>query len=128
MEEVIQVADKVNFNGRIYSLEILNCVVDDAKRNGGPILGKIGMDHIDWRNGLSLSQTSHIIKDLKVKDDTLIADIEILETPEGKRLKELMKFEKMVYRMAGVGEVDENGMVLNYKLTSINAVPALSAA
>jgi len=56
-----------------------------------------------------------------IKEDKLLVDIKILkDLPNGKILNDIIDI--VVFRPRGIGNVDENGIITDYKLICINAI------
>lgn len=91
VEGLMQVAGDLNGNGRIYPKDILVREVEKLKdtfiRNGNAY-GEL--DHPESPI-VSLKNVSHIIKDLWWEGDKLMGRVEILNTPSGNIVKEILK-------------------------------------
>ena len=118
-------SDVINKNGMRFSKEIVEKMVDDV--NNKYIYGSLGQSydilHPDE------SKISHQIENLQIVDNELIGTIKVLNTPNGKILSELLKNNVGIeYKVAGTGKFQYNDdgtkVVTNFKLHSINAVPA----
>lgn len=113
--EIIVKADVADADGNIYTKEALSGMVEyfnNMEENS--MLGQLGMieDGI-----ISLAKVSHVIKNLSLSEnDELVADIEVLQTPCGKQLSELIEKSKVTFRLQGIGPTD------NYKILAVNAV------
>jgi hypothetical protein len=79
-----------------------------------------------------LKNVSHAINKTYLENNELKVEIEILNTPPGQLLKNLLKSPDMIaFRTQGVGTgINENGIFTleNYSLISINALPANEAS
>ena len=91
VEGVMQRAKAENQNGRIYSKDILvresKKYVDEFVKNGNAF-GEL--DHPE-SPVVSLKNASHIVKDLYWKGDDLMGRVELLNTPAGNIVKEIIK-------------------------------------
>mgnify|MGYP003670727493 FL=1 len=91
VEGVMQRAKAENQNGRVYSKDIL---VREAKKymeefvNRGNAFGEL--DHPE-SPVVSLKNASHVVKDLYWKGNDLMGKIELLNTPAGNIVKEIVK-------------------------------------
>ena len=91
VEGVMQRAKAENQNGRVYSKDIL---VREAKKyvtefvDRGNAFGEL--DHPE-SPVVSLKNASHIVKELYWKGDDLMGKIELLNTPAGNIVKEIVK-------------------------------------
>lgn len=120
-------ADHLNGNKRIYSKKICENIVKNFK----PVMGQIG----PRKDGLNhLSQASHYIHEVYFDDPYLMAKIEILNTDQGRILKEMMSLNSVEFRSAGKandGWYDESGIMIvsdSYQMFSIDALPSNIAA
>ena len=52
----------------------------------------------------------------------LFAEVDILNTTQGKILQELLKMNSLVLRTRGMGGLDDNGYVENYKLITCDFI------
>ena len=91
VEGVMQRASAENQNGRVYKKEILEreakkYMEDFVKR--GNAFGEL--DHPE-SPVVSLKNASHIVKDLYWKGDDLMGKVELLNTPAGNIVKEIIK-------------------------------------
>ena len=91
VEGVMQRAKAENQNGRVYSKDIL---VREAKKyvdefvDSGNAFGEL--DHPE-SPVVSLKNASHIVKELYWKGDDLMGKVELLNTPSGNIVKEIIK-------------------------------------
>jgi hypothetical protein len=126
-------ADVPNGNGRVYKRPVLeNIVTTFYKENkeSRSLFGTLGMTNDSI---IHLSEVSHLIKDLKMDGDYMVAEIEVLNTPYGNILKKLISSSAVAFRTAGLSDysIDDKGIYYisdNYKLLTINAVPIEEAA
>lgn len=91
VEGVMQRAKAENQNGRVYSKDILvreaKKYVDEFVKNGNAF-GEL--DHPE-SPVVSLKNASHIVKELYWKGDDLMGKVELLNTPSGNIVKEIIK-------------------------------------
>ena len=83
---------------------------------------------------VSLANVSHIINRLKMVDDYMVGDIEVLNTPSGRVLQRLLEssLDSVAFRTQGIGNgtVNDDGILIirdNYKLISIHALSITDA-
>ena len=91
VEGVMQRANAKNQNGRIYEKEILMREVKkymDEFVNNGNAFGEL--DHPESPI-VSLKNASHVVKDLYWDGDDLMGKVELLNTPSGNIVKEIIK-------------------------------------
>ena len=123
----VDVVDKPNNNGRIYSKEIWESEIARLKEHleAGDLYGTSDKDYFDADYTVKIGEVSHIVTDLKVVGSDLTANIEILDTPRGKLLQEMFDQHKDKIRWApmGVGScvVGDQGAVVqgDYHMTAV---------
>lgn len=121
-----------NGNNRIYSHDLVEKMVEDYHKRPTDVVGRIGMSYAGENTDFSM--VSHIVKNIFVEDNALKADIEILETIEGKRLQQLLRDtpDAFVFRTSGIGKstLHNNGTqdVTEFALTGVHLVPQGDAA
>jgi len=109
--------DKKNLNGNTFTREASEQMVEDCK--GKPIPGYIGMN-LDNRG---LDESSHLITDMEIVDNKIVGNVVIREDSlNGEKLKSMLESENIVFRTQGEAVVEDDGVVSNYKVASINAV------
>jgi len=88
---VLQRANAKNQNGRVYPKNILEREVQKYK--GREIKENRAYGELDHPESavVELKNTSHIVRDVYWKDDDVVGTVEILNTPTGNILKELIK-------------------------------------
>lgn len=110
VEGLMQVAGDLNGNGRIYPRDILEREVDKFKKTfiaGGNAFGEL--DHPESPI-VSLKNVSHIIKDLWWEGDNVMGRIEVLNTPFGNIVKEILKAGYSIgISSRGTGSISEIG-------------------
>jgi hypothetical protein len=88
---VLQRANAKNQNGRVYPKNILEREVEKYK--GREIKENRAYGELDHPESavVELKNTSHIVRDVVWKGDDVVGTVEILNTPSGNILKELIK-------------------------------------
>ena len=88
---IMQRAGEKNQNGRIYKREILEKEVSNYMENFVKVGNAFGeLDHPESAI-VSLKNASHVIKDLWWNEDDLMGKLELLNTPSGNIVKEIVK-------------------------------------
>ena len=88
---VMQRAEAKNQNGRIYKRPILEREVDNYVENFVKVGNAYGeLDHPESPI-ISLKNASHIVKELWWEGDDLMGKVELLNTPAGNIVKEILK-------------------------------------
>jgi len=129
----VLVADVPNKNNRIYPKHLLEEIVakfQDVIKNRG-LIGQMGYPGDSM---IHFAEASHIVTDLAMEDNKMVAEIETIQTPCGKELEKLLKGDaKIALRPYGVGngKVNEDGVLViddSYKMISISVVDAEKAS
>lgn len=125
-EQCVVKFNKPNKNGRIYSSDCFNLEdpVIQVRLKTATFFGEFGFPE-DYRLEIDFTKISHSIINLYKKEDGLYADIEILETPCGKLLEDIInKGNQVSFRTRGSGELipreDGTFEVKDYTLISID--------
>jgi len=112
---VLQRANAKNQNGRVYPKEILEREIE--KYRGREIRENRAYGELDHPESsvVELKNTSHIIRDVWWNGDDVVGQVEILNTPAGKILQELVKAGCTVgissRGMGSVKQIKEDGTV-----------------
>ena len=125
---VLQRADAVNQNKRIYPRPILEREIDNYQKavSEGRATGEL--DHPD-SSIVSLERVSHIIREIGWNNDEVVGVIEILNTPKGKIAQDLMEagvslgissrcIGETVKTSEGYDQVDESLLLVAFDLVS----------
>lgn len=110
-------------NGRIYPREELEKAIAIFEAKGG--LGQFYTE--EWPRPepamINIAQVSHRIKNLALnKDGELIGEVEILKTPMGDVLAEIISAGTARFAPTGYGTVASDGTVTGYTMTSVDVV------
>lgn len=109
LKGILQKADTLNQNGRIYPLAILEREVRNYQKfiNENRALGEL--DHPD-SSVVELKNASHVIREARMDGKTLMGVIEVLDTPSGKILQSLVESGITVgISSRGVGSTQREG-------------------
>jgi len=109
MTGVLQKANTLNQNGRVYPLPILQREIINYQKfiSEGRSLGEL--DHPD-SSVVELKNVSHIVRDAQMDGDVVVGTVEILDTPSGKILKSLIQSGiKLGISSRGVGTTKRKG-------------------
>jgi hypothetical protein len=109
---ILQRADKKNQNGRIYPREILMRESDKYLSEFVSQRRALGeLDHPEERTVVNLANVSHNITEMRWNGDELVGTVEILSTPPGNIVKELIRNGiRLGISSRGVGSVRESFM------------------
>jgi hypothetical protein len=128
VKALLQRADALNQNGRVYPRPILEREVTNYKKAIGEGRATGELDHPE-SSVVSLQNVSHILRDVWWDGDDVMGTVEILSTPKGKIAMDLMEAGvKLGISSRGVGEtmqndeghdvVDESFMLVAFDLVS----------
>ncbi len=109
MKGVLQKANTLNQNGRVYPLGVLTREVQNYQRfiEEGRALGEL--DHPD-SSVVELKNVSHIIREAHMDGDVCYGTLEVLDTPNGRILKSLVESGvKIGISSRGVGSTKTEG-------------------
>lgn len=118
-----------NANGRIYSKEVFDKVIEEFVTSHKPIFGRFLPDYSTTGSVLSITDISHQVLKLNRNGDIFEAVIKVLNTPNGLKLKQAINEiqagspTNIVAAPCGTGEIDENGNVFNYNMISCDFIP-----
>jgi hypothetical protein len=109
MKGILQKANTLNQNGRVYPLNILRREVHNYQRfiEEGRALGEL--DHPDT-SVVELKNVSHVIREAHMDGDICYGTLEVLDTPNGQILKSLVESGiKIGISSRGVGSTRTDG-------------------
>ncbi len=86
-----------------------------------PLLGEIGIPSTSGV-AVALDRISHEVDSIFIEGDNVMATINVLDTPMGDVLKTLLTLEPRSVGLAprGLGTVDEDGNIDDYKLITVD--------
>ena len=118
-----QLLDSPNKNGRIYTKECMKKAIADTKKliEEKRFLGELEQPQY---TGINLSNVSHMITDLRIEENKIVADIQVLKTPKGILLQEMMDAKEIEFVQRGLGKIGKDNIVTDYTLITIDAVRA----
>jgi len=124
--------DQQNMNGRIYSEECAESIVNqikDIQKTDRPVLGEYGNPS---RMEIGMCNVSHEVIDVHVDKETksIIGTIRLLDTPVGKKVLEALESNspftnfdnRFVVRSRGTGKIDPSGYITDYTLFSFDII------
>jgi len=107
-------------NGIYY--DINSCDWNDIinKSKNGLLLGELGYQQ---NNQVMLTNVSHIIKNIQLHQNGIVGDIQILDTQNGKILKQSIDNGYHIdYSVRSFGTIGTNGRIINSKIISFDAI------
>jgi hypothetical protein len=126
---IMMQADIQNRNGRIYPLNEMKAAVDTmnkAIKEYGGVFGEL--DHPADRLIVNLKEVSHAITELTMRGSDVYGKMVLTETPMGDIARGLAKTGvRFGVSSRGSGMVNENAMVSNFNLQTIDIVATPSA-
>lgn len=130
MEVPILIAGKKNLNDRYYTIDSLEKVISDYNKEVerlGQCFGvfRFEPDYQTYgeRGLINIKDIAFTVDSMRIEGKILICDVNILKTPAGKELKEVIN--RIVFRTCVWGNLKEDGMVEIENLISINAISYL---
>ena len=117
LNEVLLEADVPTRTGKFFSKSTLYDIA-----NQGIIYGEfvVSYDGFDTDPAyVSVSKMTHEITNLYVEDNKLYGDIQIYDTPNGKLLSQMLP-DKLIIAPRGMGQVDKNNVVTNFKIIAFD--------
>ena len=112
VEGILATAEIKNGNGRYYSRELWEREIDKYMQSVKESRALGELDHPE-SSVINLKNVSHNIKDMWWDGDNVMGKIEILPTPSGNILKELIKAGVTVgVSSRGMGSLEQNGNVM----------------
>jgi len=117
-------ADVPNANGRVYPRDVLESALKAIQKNR--LFAQFGMPE---GTSIDLLEIAASVGNFSFDDEGfLCAELIALETPKGKVLTESLVSTEFDYRPAGIGRVDKNGVITDYRFTSIGVLSKGSGA
>jgi len=113
---IIPYIDRLNLNDRKYSLDNLKQIVEEFNTKGF----MYGVNGIPSTFNISLSNLSFVVNELFIKNKQLHGNIKLLNSIDGKILKQ--KIKSIVIRTCCSGEIDINDNVILSKLYGFYAI------
>lgn len=71
--------------------KIKDYILNNHKDKDFPMYGELVQDNLITPYSINLSEITHKIKNVSLINDTLVSEIDILDTPKGKIVQELIK-------------------------------------
>ena len=106
-------------NGRVYPLEAF-------VRDGGRLLAELNGTAVRGRLGypdgeLLEADVSHHVSHFAIEDGCLVGEVEILNTPAGDKLREIL--DSVVFSPRSIGYVHNGGLVTIDRIDCVCAIP-----
>lgn len=109
MRGILQKADTLNQNGRIYPMNVLEREIRNYQKFIAENRALGELDHPD-SSVVNLKNVSHVIKEAYLEKGVVYGTVELLDTPSGKILQSLVESGvKLGISSRGVGSVKKQG-------------------
>jgi hypothetical protein len=109
MKGILQKADTLNQNGRIYPMSVLEREIRNYQKFIAENRALGELDHPD-SSVVNLKNVSHVIKEAHLEKGVVYGTVELLDTPSGKILQSLVESGvKLGISSRGVGSVKKQG-------------------
>lgn len=109
MKGILQKADTLNQNGRIYPIDVLQREIRNYQKFIAENRAMGELDHPD-SSVVNLKNVSHIIKEAHIEGNVVYGTVELLDTPSGKILQSLVESGvKLGISSRGVGSTKKQG-------------------
>ena len=109
MRGILQKADTLNQNGRIYPMSVLEREIRNYQKFIAENRALGELDHPD-SSVVNLKNVSHVIKEAYLEKGVVYGTVELLDTPSGKILQSLVESGvKLGISSRGVGSVKKQG-------------------
>ena len=118
--------DEVLPSGNVYPRDVVLKAISEIKPHlaMNRVLGQFNPTGDDM--SVKLTDAATLVKNLYFRDDVLMADLEILDTPRGEALKEYLRAGKQIQVVPrGMGEVDreeEDSVVRQYTIVTVDVL------
>ena len=107
MVGLMQEAEKLNGNGRVYSRDVLMREVQNYKKLVAERRALGELDHPD-DSVINLKNASHLVVDMWTEGNKVFGKLEILDTPSGRILKDLVEADiKLGISSRGLGSLSK---------------------
>jgi hypothetical protein len=116
----ISPVDRKNLNGHIYPASVFERAINSGWVYGGiwPDAGRGFTGEVKPQN------VTHRIDDLRIVDGYLVGDVVILDNDDGcgDLRRAVLEAKNIFFRLAGEAMVDDNNVISDYILLSVNAI------
>lgn len=109
--------DDISHDGRIFPKDVMEKAIKDFNENK-----EVGWITKENNEGYpSLNDTIGTLKKVTIEENgEVFGDVQLLPTPEGEFVKNMIETDNIHISPVGYGEVDENGVVKNIDITHFN--------
>lgn len=122
LEGIFVQAEIKNLNGRIYPRKEIENAVNDINKRAQDFTVWGELDHPE-EIGINLSKVSHLIEKMWMDGNNGMGRLRIIDTPMGNIAQAMLEVGgKIGVSSRGTGELDYNGIVHNYQVSTIDIV------
>lgn len=123
---VLRLDEPSKYTGNIYPKEVITKAVEDVRTKIAEkrMIGQYGFP-ADGK-GLSPANVTHIVSKLEVVNKDLIGEIELLDTPKGRFVVDLLKSGNARLGVAGTGAsevVNGRSVIRQFSISSVSIIP-----
>lgn len=109
--EVLLELNKPTKTGRIYDLTSIDTI-------RLPMLGTLDFDSNS--SLVDLGKVAFMVDNIRINGEQVLGDVKVLNTPFGNIAKTMLAIEGLTeYAVGGHGDISEDGVVTNFKLTHV---------
>lgn len=125
--QILKIADVVERNGRMYPQAELEKAVtkfQEKVKNQQGVLGILGEP--EHAGKINLYEISHAVTNVRMEDDKMVADLKVLDTPNGKILKQMLEAgASPQFSVSGYGSVRDDGTVVDFEIVTVYSKTSL---
>jgi len=120
MKVILENLDTPNKNNRIYSKECITNAIEKSRSDTVLV-------YLNQTSNPRLQDAAGVVNEVKIENNQVVADIQILSSPSGMVLKDTLLNNSVGWNMVGVGRLqtnkDNQQIVTDYRIEYINANP-----
>lgn len=120
---IVGLVDKPNKNGRIYPRGVMDKAIKDYRKQIDE-KRSVGELNPQFDPTTVLTNVSHIITDLLIEENNLVADVDVLTTPRGLILQDMLESHNIEFVTRGLAKLDKEKTITEYTLLSVDACVA----
>ena len=105
-----------NYSVNKYGAGVLENAIDEYVKNGNKLVS-CNSNSTDLKD--VIGTVEHIDR---TDNGKVFADIELLDTPQGKIYQEALNYDMIKFGVSGYGDKNEDGIITNFKINSINVI------
>lgn len=122
--KILELDSTNTVSGNVYPKEVIQKAIDEYMEI--PAYKRFGCFGIQETPAVELINASHKVKSVEIEKDSVVAEIELLTTPMGEKLKEMLDNKiSLEFKPRGIGSVNRHAgdkILDDYQLISIDCV------